>query len=36
VDRLAARWGVKRGDRTSVWFEMDGAGRLEPPTLLQT
>jgi anti-sigma regulatory factor (Ser/Thr protein kinase) len=23
VDRLADRWGVKRGDRTSVWFEMD-------------
>jgi anti-sigma regulatory factor (Ser/Thr protein kinase) len=30
VDRLADRWGVMRGDRTNVWFEMDGAPRLDP------
>src|SRR2546428_219835 len=30
VDRLADRWGVKRGDRTNVWFEMDGASLPEP------
>jgi len=25
VDQLADRWGVARGERTSVWFEMDRA-----------
>jgi len=30
VDRLADRWGVRRGDRTNVWFEMDGAPLPEP------
>ena len=34
VDRLADRWGVKRGERTNVWFEMDGAARLEPQPAL--
>ena len=23
VERLSDRWGVKRGDRTCVWFEVD-------------
>src|SRR5918999_3432672 len=23
IDRVADRWGVRRGDRTSVWFEID-------------
>jgi len=30
VDRLADRWGVLRGERAKVWFEMDGAARLDP------
>jgi anti-sigma regulatory factor (Ser/Thr protein kinase) len=25
VDRLSDRWGVARGERTSVWFEVDRA-----------
>jgi anti-sigma regulatory factor (Ser/Thr protein kinase) len=25
VDRLAARWGIDRGDRTHVWFEVERA-----------
>jgi anti-sigma regulatory factor (Ser/Thr protein kinase) len=24
VDRISARWGVERGDRTNVWFELAG------------
>lgn len=27
VDRLATRWGVERGTRTKVWFELAGAAR---------
>jgi uncharacterized protein YjbJ (UPF0337 family) len=23
VDRVSARWGVRQGERTSVWFELD-------------
>jgi anti-sigma regulatory factor (Ser/Thr protein kinase) len=23
VERLASRWGVRNGDRTAVWFELD-------------
>jgi hypothetical protein len=35
VDRLSHRWGVERGARTRVWFEMgarqtEGAGADEP------
>jgi anti-sigma regulatory factor (Ser/Thr protein kinase) len=26
VDRLSDRWGVERGDATSVWFELDRDG----------
>jgi anti-sigma regulatory factor (Ser/Thr protein kinase) len=27
VDRLAHRWGVDRGQRATVWFEIDAAAR---------
>ena len=33
VDRLADRWGVMRGNRTNVWFEMDGATSFAPQAL---
>jgi len=29
VSRVADRWGVSTGDRTCVWFEIDGPRRLD-------
>jgi anti-sigma regulatory factor (Ser/Thr protein kinase) len=29
LDRVADRWGVRRGDRTSVWFELDAVSQAE-------
>jgi anti-sigma regulatory factor (Ser/Thr protein kinase) len=29
VSRVADRWGVSAGERTCVWFEIDGPRRLE-------
>jgi anti-sigma regulatory factor (Ser/Thr protein kinase) len=27
LDRIAARWGVSRGDGAEVWFELDAVSR---------
>ena len=27
LDRLSSRWGIRRDDETSVWFEIDNANR---------
>jgi anti-sigma regulatory factor (Ser/Thr protein kinase) len=35
VDHLSDRWGVSRRGHTKVWFEMDGAARLQPQAALQ-
>lgn len=30
VESLATRWGVRRGDRVRVWFELDRTARYSP------
>jgi len=30
VESLATRWGVRRGDRVRVWFELDRTARCSP------